>query len=105
MQAKVLSIIETKCSKGDGSKTNPVRTVTEYWTFDGEKLAENDPYFLRSISSASLKASEVRKMLAKTLIDPRIKEENLSICSYCGREVDNKWNYCPKCGKRVCQKS
>ena len=56
MQAKVLSVIETKCPRGDGSKMNPVRTVSEYWSFDGKKLAENDPYLGR-ISSASLKAS------------------------------------------------
>lgn len=83
MQAKVLSVIEIKCSRGAGSKMNPVRNVSEYWSFDGEKLAENDPF--------------------KT--DPRIKRENLTTCSNCGREVDKNWKYCPKCGKDICQKS
>ena len=59
--AKVIPVIEIKTKRGDGSTDNPGRTVLEYWSFDGKKLAENDSYF-DSISSASLKAnSESRK--------------------------------------------
>lgn len=54
--AKVICVIETKSARGSGSLEQPSRTVTEYWSLDGEKLAENDPY-LRGMASASSKAS------------------------------------------------
>lgn len=54
--AKVIQVIETKSARGSGSKEQPSRIITEYWSLDGEKLAENDPY-LRGMASASSKAS------------------------------------------------
>lgn len=55
--ARVIQVIEIKASRGSGIiSTDPVRTVTEYWSLEGEKLAEKDTY-LRSIPSASAKAS------------------------------------------------
>ncbi len=41
--AKVILVIVTKSARGDGTKEEPVREVTEYWSMDGKKLAENDP--------------------------------------------------------------
>ena len=54
--AVVKPVIVTQAERGDGSQAHPVRIVTEYWSLDGEKLAENDPYF-PEIDSASSKAS------------------------------------------------
>ena len=55
--ARVISVIETKAARGSGTTgDDPVREVTEYWSLEGEKLAENDPYF-RSMPKASSKAS------------------------------------------------
>ena len=54
--ARVISVIETKAARGSGATGDPTREVTEYWSLEGEKLAENDPY-LRSMPSASSKAS------------------------------------------------
>lgn len=54
--ARVIQVIETKSARGSGEPGQPSRTVTEYWSLDGEKLAENDPY-LRGMASASSKAS------------------------------------------------
>lgn len=54
--ARVLQVIETKSARGSGSTEQPSRIVTEYWTLDGEKLAERDSY-LGSIDSASSNAS------------------------------------------------
>lgn len=41
--AKVISVIETKSARGSGIPEQPARIVTEYWSLDGEKLAESDP--------------------------------------------------------------
>ena len=54
--ARVIPIIVTKTARGSGAKDQPTRTVTEYWSLDGKKLAENDPY-LRDMDSASSNAS------------------------------------------------
>ena len=54
--ARVISVIETKAARGRGTSDDPVREVTEYWSLDGEKLAERDDY-LRSMPSASSNAS------------------------------------------------
>lgn len=51
--AKVIQVIETKSSRGSGEIDQPVRIVYEYWTLDGMKLAESDPYFLGNTDSAS----------------------------------------------------
>lgn len=40
--AKVIPVIETQSIKGAGTEENPVRTVIQYWDFDGNLLAEND---------------------------------------------------------------
>lgn len=49
--AKVIQVIETKSSRGSGEIDQPVRIVYEYWTLDGMKLAESDPYFLGDTDS------------------------------------------------------
>ena len=54
--AQLILVIKTMATRGSGTPEDPVRTVTEYWSMAGEKLAENDPY-LGSILSASSKAS------------------------------------------------
>ena len=42
--ARVIPVIVTKSARGSGAKDQPTRTVTEYWSLDGKKLAEKDPY-------------------------------------------------------------
>lgn len=42
--AKVVSVIETVALRGSGTETDPCREVIQYWSFDGELLAENDPH-------------------------------------------------------------
>lgn len=29
--------------RGDGTENNPIRIITEVWTRDGQKIAEDDP--------------------------------------------------------------
>ena len=40
--AKVIQVIETKAAKGDGTLEQPSRMITQYWSLDGELLAEKD---------------------------------------------------------------
>ena len=40
--AKVIQVIETKAARGAGTNEQPVREVRQYWTLDGEFLAEYD---------------------------------------------------------------
>ena len=54
--ARVIQVIETTALAGNGTPDDPCRTKVQYWSLDGDKLAENDPY-LRGIASASSKAS------------------------------------------------
>ena len=42
--AKVIQVIETKSIVGAGVPDDPVRLITQYWDFDGNKLAERDGY-------------------------------------------------------------
>ena len=40
---RVLQVIETDLvRRGDGSKDNPLRRVTQYWSTEGKLLAERD---------------------------------------------------------------
>lgn len=42
--AKVIQVIETNSLIGTGLPEDPVRLITQYWSFDGIKLAERDSY-------------------------------------------------------------
>jgi hypothetical protein len=41
--AKLIQVIVTESCRGKGTEADVARIVTEYWSVDGEKLAENDP--------------------------------------------------------------
>lgn len=41
---KVISVIRTKDRRGNGTEQEPTRIVTQYWTLEGELLAERDPW-------------------------------------------------------------
>lgn len=40
MKAKLVEVIKTETTEGDGTKENPVRTVIRYWDKSGELIAE-----------------------------------------------------------------
>ena len=42
--ARVISVIETKCTRGVVSSANPVREVVQYWDFEGNLICEKDSY-------------------------------------------------------------
>ncbi|HAB60881.1 MAG TPA: carboxypeptidase [Lachnospiraceae bacterium] len=43
--ARVIQVIETKALRGSGdSEADMCRTVTQYWSLEGELLAEHDPF-------------------------------------------------------------
>ena len=41
--ARVIQVIETKARVGRGTEQDPNRVVTQYWSFEGELLAFDDP--------------------------------------------------------------
>lgn len=41
--ARVIQVIETTSLRGEGTHDDLCRLVTQYWDFDGNLLAENDP--------------------------------------------------------------
>lgn len=44
MSARVLKVIETLMERrGDGVPGSPIRIIRQYWSLDGELLAEWDP--------------------------------------------------------------
>ncbi len=42
--ARVIQVIEIKSVRGSGEKDQPFRTVIQYWSFDGKKLGEIEPF-------------------------------------------------------------
>ncbi len=42
-RARVMQVIETKSIRGIGTQEDMCRPVTQYWDFEGNLLAENDP--------------------------------------------------------------
>lgn len=42
MSARVIQVIETVVQKGLGIPGDPVRQVTQYWTFDGKLLSSSE---------------------------------------------------------------
>lgn len=46
-KAEVIQAIKTTLlRRGEGTKDSPIRTVTQYWDFDGNLLIEKDPNML-----------------------------------------------------------
>ncbi len=41
--ARVIQVIETTALRGGGTEDDKCRQVKQYWDFDGNLLAENDP--------------------------------------------------------------
>lgn len=48
--AQVIQMIEIKVLRGSGCEHDPFRQVVQYWTFEGKKIADIDP-FISSIQS------------------------------------------------------
>lgn len=46
--AEEMTVIHVIASRGDGSPENIIRNVNQYWSKDGQLLAEKDDFPLRS---------------------------------------------------------
>ena len=40
---RVIQVIQTEEQRGDGTQESPLRQVSQYYTLEGEFLAEDDP--------------------------------------------------------------
>jgi hypothetical protein len=62
--ARLIQVIHTRLKRrGDGTKDAPVRILEQYWSVDGELLAEVDPLAATQLTQAfaqALDADEVR---------------------------------------------
>lgn len=48
--ARIIPVIETKALRGSGkSEGDMCRIVTQYWSLEGELLAENDPCEIKGL--------------------------------------------------------
>ena len=45
--AKVIQVIETKSNRGKGTLDDLSRQVVQYWSLEGELLAERDPHTIK----------------------------------------------------------
>lgn len=41
-KVKLVQVIMTEAARGEGTKEDPCRPVTQYWTIDGELIGERD---------------------------------------------------------------
>lgn len=56
--AKVIQVIEVEEKRGKGIVGDPVRRVMQYWSFDGELLAENDPTLTERPTQSNMATDE-----------------------------------------------
>ena len=42
--AELIEVIHTVASRGNGTEESPIRIVHQYWSKDGDLLAEKDEY-------------------------------------------------------------
>lgn len=87
--AKVIPVIKTTSTRGDGTSANPSRVITQYWSLAGEMLFEKDP-----INSEDITLEDFRESLKK-------KSGYIIKSSKCGRD-ENGVFHCV-CGN--CQES
>ena len=48
--ARVIQVIVTEALRGKGTNEDLCRLVTQYWDFEGNLLAENDPCITESVT-------------------------------------------------------
>lgn len=46
---EVATVIHVRTSRGDGSENNPVKGIVQFWTLDGELIAEAESNNYRSL--------------------------------------------------------
>lgn len=61
--AKVIQVIETEITRGKGVEGDVYRRVMQYWTFDGELLAENDPVVTEAPTPSIMRGAELLREL------------------------------------------
>ncbi len=49
MTAQLIQVIEVTVSRGDGTKEDPYHHITEYWSVDGQFLADDADQIRKAI--------------------------------------------------------
>jgi hypothetical protein len=68
MSAEVIQVIRTTLSTRGGGRNvgDPIRIVIQYWTLDGELLAEHDPWLSQQIADLTADVARLRVLLGET---------------------------------------
>lgn len=61
--AKVIQVIETEERRGKGVEDDPIRRVVQYWSLDGDLLAEDDPLISERPTPAIMRGEALLKKL------------------------------------------
>ncbi len=64
--SRVIQVIETCYTKGDGTPDNPGRKVTAYFNFDGKLIYEHDE-FLEDLKKSKINTEEVAANIRKEM--------------------------------------
>lgn len=66
MSARIIGVIETQLyTRGKGTEDNPFRSITQYWSKDGNLLAEADPYQDESPRKQMVRGAEIDETLIR----------------------------------------
>ena len=63
INAKLVELIYTEVTKGDGTKENPTHIVKQYWTLDGKLLFEED-----TANTQDYKEKNIKTLKSETII-------------------------------------
>ncbi len=80
--AKAIQVIVTQALAGAGVDGDPIRNVTQYWSMEGELLAERDPVGAATIQESPKQAAPVAS--AKVCHHPYGIDKKERRCLECG---------------------
>lgn len=96
--ARVISVIETTAVRGSGkSIDDQCRSIVQYWDFEGNLLAENDPCKEEDILSDSKVLGVIRQIdaIETNFVDMSLLKRDLTdLCKGAGYEFLKRQSIC-----------
>ena len=77
--AKVVKVVRTTAMRGEGTNESPVRTVTQYWDFNGELLAENDG-FINDCIKGTIGSDTSHQMACTKVLKENLEKVQNNVC-------------------------
>lgn len=91
--AKVIQVIVTESLRGEGTEKDLCRIVTQYWDFNGNLLAENDPCVSEQVQTIPHKLYRGDVMKHRNIVV--IDGEEVDVCNLPEEErsrLAREWN-------------